>query len=106
MDTLNLPQVLNDLERSYILVALERCDGNISRAAALLGLKRTTLRAKIHVNGIQEPKARVVPLVDPHGDFSIERVKTLVAVMWQDEVLKKFRTITQANAFLQEKMDE
>lgn len=104
MEPINLPKLIQELENTWIKAALEETDGNIAAAGELLGLKRTTLRAKVHK--FQKPKDKIVMLIDPEGDFSIVRKKTVVIVKWQDEILKKFRTITEANAFMQEKMNE
>lgn len=43
----NLDQHLHDLEASYIAAALELASGNISEAAKLLGINRTTLHSRI-----------------------------------------------------------
>lgn len=43
----NLDQHLHDLEASYITAALELASGNISEAAKLLGINRTTLHSRI-----------------------------------------------------------
>lgn len=43
----NLDQHLHDLEASYINAALELAAGNISEAAKLLGINRTTLHSRI-----------------------------------------------------------
>jgi len=40
-------------EREYILVTLQTCDWNISRAATLLGVERTNLHKKLRALGIQ-----------------------------------------------------
>lgn len=42
-----LPAFLKDIERTLIQQALERCDGNQVRAAALLGLSRDQLRYRL-----------------------------------------------------------
>jgi len=42
-----LNDVLADVERRLLLIALRACDGNQGRAAARLGIPRTTLRDKI-----------------------------------------------------------
>jgi len=56
---------LADIEREAILRALQSCNGVIGGprgAAARLGIKRTTLQARVHKLGIAalRPKARVV----------------------------------------------
>ena len=43
----DLPTALEEYERQFIVQALQRADGNKSRAAGLLGLNRTTLVEKI-----------------------------------------------------------
>ena len=106
MEPIDLPSTLKDIERSYIKAALDWSGGNIGKAAKQLGIKRTTLRAKVHTNEIQPPKEPILAIIDPLGDFAIIRAKSLVKVTYQEEVIKTFRTITAANAFMQEKMDE
>jgi DNA-binding NtrC family response regulator len=48
---LNLRSALDDVERTYIGMALERAHGNRTEAAALLGLNRTTLVEKMRKLG-------------------------------------------------------
>ncbi len=48
---LNLRSALDDIERTYINLALERSGGNRTEAAALLGLNRTTLVEKMRKLG-------------------------------------------------------
>jgi DNA-binding NtrC family response regulator len=43
----NLDQVLRELERSYVEAALEITQGNLSQAARLLGIHRTTLYSRM-----------------------------------------------------------
>ena len=44
--------VMNEVERPLLACVLERCGGNQSRAAALLGLNRATLRKKLRAHGL------------------------------------------------------
>jgi Fis family transcriptional regulator len=44
--------VMNEVERPLLASVLERCGGNQSRAAALLGLNRATLRKKLRTHGL------------------------------------------------------
>jgi transcriptional regulator with PAS, ATPase and Fis domain len=46
---------LRDVERSYILMVLERTGGNKSRAAEILGLDRKTLYRKLDEFGYRDP---------------------------------------------------
>ncbi len=57
-DGVDLNRLLEDMERRYILQALQRTGGNRSRAAALLGLNRTTLIEKMKKMGIDIPARR------------------------------------------------
>ena len=53
---ISLPEggvVLEDLERDLIRQALDRAEGNRTRAAALLGLSRDTLRYRIEKHGLE-----------------------------------------------------
>jgi two-component system response regulator AtoC len=49
--------VLEDLERSLVIQALERCGGNQTRAAALLGLNRDQIRYRVEKFGLTRPTA-------------------------------------------------
>ena len=42
-----LEQARREFERQYALAALERHDGNVTRAAEALGVHRNTLRSKV-----------------------------------------------------------
>ncbi|WP_019625952.1 helix-turn-helix domain-containing protein [Thioalkalivibrio sp. ALJT] len=46
--------VMNEVERPLLASVLERCSGNQSRAAALLGINRATLRKKLRAHGLVE----------------------------------------------------
>jgi sigma-54 specific flagellar transcriptional regulator A len=61
-DGLSLKDHLMDIERDYIQQALERSQGNVSRAARLLSLQRTTLIEKINKLGLKGP-AETDPVV-------------------------------------------
>lgn len=52
-DGLSLKEHLMDIERDYIQQALERSQGNVSKAARLLCLQRTTLIEKINKLGLK-----------------------------------------------------
>lgn len=54
-DGLSLKDHLMDIERDYIQQALERSQGNVSKAARLLCLQRTTLIEKINKLGLKGP---------------------------------------------------
>jgi transcriptional regulator with GAF, ATPase, and Fis domain len=49
---------LDDLERRRVIRALERCEGNQTKAAALLGISRTTLVARIAQYGLPRPRKK------------------------------------------------
>ena len=59
---LSLKEHLLDIERDYIQQALERSQGNVSKAARLLSLQRTTLIEKINKLGLKGP-AETDPVV-------------------------------------------
>jgi DNA-binding NtrC family response regulator len=48
---------LEDLEQSLVVQALERCGGNQTRAAALLGMNRDQIRYRIEKYGLTRPHA-------------------------------------------------
>jgi DNA-binding NtrC family response regulator len=56
--SLPLENELKDLEREQIREALERCDGNQTKAADALGMPRRTLVYKIATLGVDAPKRR------------------------------------------------
>jgi DNA-binding NtrC family response regulator len=51
-----LQSELDGLEKARILDALNRCGGNQSRAARMLGMARTTLVARLDIFGVARPK--------------------------------------------------
>lgn len=56
-DGIDLKEFLLDLETQFIKEALERADGVVSKAARLLGLRRTTLVEKMRRFGMMEAEA-------------------------------------------------
>ena len=48
-----LRETVGDFERSQLTAALESCSGNLSRAAALLGIPRNTLRYRLEKHGLR-----------------------------------------------------
>jgi len=50
-------RALEQFDRVILRRALERCEGNLTRAAALLGLSRVTLRSKLRALGLSTGKA-------------------------------------------------
>ncbi len=56
-----LDMSLADLERSYIERILKSQEGNISRAAKILGIHRSTLHKKVHLYGITCTRGRGRP---------------------------------------------
>jgi len=53
-----LLEARDDWERTYILQALDRCGGNISRTADVLGLERSNLYKKMRGLGIAPARER------------------------------------------------
>ena len=49
----SLREAVGDFERSQLLAALESAGGNLSRAAALLGIPRNTLRYRLEKHGLR-----------------------------------------------------
>lgn len=59
---ISLKDRLMEIERDYIVQAMERSQSNVSQAARLLGLQRTTLIEKINKLGLKnQPEAHVQP---------------------------------------------
>lgn len=48
------PRAVREIERIFILEALSLCNGNRSRAAALLGISRQTLLARVSDFGLDK----------------------------------------------------
>ena len=51
-----LADTLADVERTKILDAMEKCGGNQTRAAKLLGISRNTLLARLDSYGLPRPR--------------------------------------------------
>jgi Bacterial regulatory protein, Fis family len=49
-------RALEQFDRVILRRALERCEGNLTRAAAMLGLSRVTLRSKLRALGLSTGK--------------------------------------------------
>lgn len=54
-DHFNLDRTLDQWEVRYIKLALKQADGNLSKAARLLGINRTTLYSRLQRLSIEEP---------------------------------------------------
>jgi DNA-binding NtrC family response regulator len=52
-DDFMLEHFLSDLEKQYVSAALEHCNGNLSKAAKLLKMNRTTLYSRLEKLGIR-----------------------------------------------------
>lgn len=48
----SLPEILNHVERKYLAAAIEKSEGNVSKAAIQLGLPRQTLQYKLRMYGL------------------------------------------------------
>ena len=48
---LHLEEAMNVFEARYVRLAVDRASGNLSQAAAALGIHRNTLRSKLQKNG-------------------------------------------------------
>ena len=55
---IQLDSLLDNIEKHYIINALKRTEGNRTLAAGLLGLKRTTLLARINSLGVPKETGR------------------------------------------------
>jgi DNA-binding protein Fis len=63
-------RALEQFDRVILRRALEHCDGNLTRAAALLGLSRVTLRSKLRSLGLTNAKAPNASPEEPHSNPS------------------------------------
>lgn len=52
----SLPEILNSVERKYLIQALDRSAGNISQAAQLLGIPRQTLQYKLKMHKLMDSR--------------------------------------------------
>lgn len=93
---IDLPELLREIQNWYIAQALakRRTTGG---AAKLLGLKRTTLRAKLD-------RDRIID--DPEGDFTVTKDSSAGAynVFYKDELMATLPNIIKVNTFLREKL--
>ena len=48
-----LEEYLQEMERTYVTTALEHCNGNLSKAATLLKMNRTTLYSRLEKLGLR-----------------------------------------------------
>jgi arginine utilization regulatory protein len=48
----SLPEILGNVEKSTLIQALKKCEGNISRAALSLGIPRQTIQYKLKIYGL------------------------------------------------------
>lgn len=55
---LDLADALRIFESRYVRAAVDRHEGNLSRASAVLGVHRNTLRSKLQRNGHRPRKRR------------------------------------------------
>jgi len=46
--------VLDEVERPLLSIVLNHTNGNLSRAASMLGLNRSTLRKKLHAHNLTD----------------------------------------------------
>jgi DNA-binding NtrC family response regulator len=46
-------QIVEDLERRFLLAALDRCSQNITRAAESVGMQRTNFHALLRSHGLR-----------------------------------------------------
>jgi Fis family transcriptional regulator len=58
-------RALEQFDRVILRRALERCEGNLTRAAAMLGLSRVTLRSKLRALGLAGGKGNSSPPGNP-----------------------------------------
>lgn len=73
MKPITLPKILSDLEDAYIAKAMGHTQGNVTQAAKLLGLNRTTLIEKIKRKELPYQKLKVEVAADPQGEFTYVR---------------------------------
>lgn len=100
----NLPHFLENLKNTYITVAMKKAGGNVTKAAELLGMKRTTLR--MHMLQREMPSGLPVsPVIDPEGEFTVTKVVNGYQVRWKGELMCKKRNIKEVNKFLREKIN-
>lgn len=60
-DGVDLPTASREFERLYVEEGLRRTDGNVTRAAELLGVHRNTLRSKRERTSARKSKKRRSP---------------------------------------------
>jgi DNA-binding protein Fis len=65
-------RALEQFDRVILRRALERCEGNLTRAAAMLGLSRVTLRSKLRALGLATGKTNATEREASDPDQSAE----------------------------------
>ena len=53
-----LDDVMDDIERSFLVQALERTDGNLTQAAKILGMSYRSIRYKVKKLGVRNSLSR------------------------------------------------
>ena len=69
MEPINLNKILREIEINYINIALDRADNNVTKAAIILGMKRTALWMRLR--GLD-----IVPKTEKNRRFSPKTEKT------------------------------
>lgn len=98
-----LPDHLDKLKNDYITAAMKKTGGNVSQAAALLGMKRTTLRMHMHARDLPA-SVPVSPMVDPEGEFTVKKNPTGWTILYKGEEICRKRNIKEVNKFIREKI--
>lgn len=99
---INLFQVLSAIEDHYIEQAMARANGSFTKAALLLGLKRTTLWDKLRrKNKVGLAKA----VEDPEGEFTFRKAGKGYDIFYRGEYMENKRTLQSVNAFMREKIN-
>lgn len=68
---MNLPAFLHEVEQKLLREALEQCQGNQVRAAALLGISRDQLRYRFFLNGARKARSSNRPSAEKDNDGSL-----------------------------------
>ncbi len=105
---IDLRQTLSDIEDHYIALAVERCSGNLSQAAKLLGYNRTTLVEKIKRKELPFVSRKFEVTVDPEGEFTYTKHDDgkRWRVLFRGEPHATLLTLSAVNKYIQEKCYE
>ncbi len=100
---MDLKTFLETTEKNFISVALQANSNNVTRAAATLGIKRTTLVEKLRKYGnlVNSPALAVD---DPEGDFTYKKNGKVFDIFFKGEKIAHRGSLQAVASFIKEKI--